>query len=49
MMGPWILFQLINKATIAIYNGVSTTLGMLLWSVLYCIVLYGCVCVSPPL
>lgn len=29
MMGPWILFQLINKGTIAIYNGVSTTFGFM--------------------
>jgi acyl-coenzyme A synthetase/AMP-(fatty) acid ligase len=28
-MGPWILFQLVNKGTIAIYNGVSTTFGFM--------------------
>ena len=29
MMGPWILFQLVNRGTIAIYNGVSTTFGFM--------------------
>lgn len=29
MMGPWILFQLMNKGTIAIFNGVSTTFGFM--------------------
>lgn len=25
MMGPWLLFQLVNGATLALFNGVATT------------------------
>ena len=27
MMGPWLIYQLINGATLALYTGVSTTPG----------------------